>query len=158
MADFYGTVLEADAYHTARGNAAWGLLQQADKEAALTRASAVIDGRGPFSGKQSDPDEVLAWPRDGAVDSCTGHPATDGVTPRKIEYATYEVALLEAADPGSMSPAMDRATKSEQVDVLRVEYFGADTGEGAVSFPLAADRLLRCFVVAEPAMKWLERA
>lgn len=72
MADYYGTVAGADAYHQARGNAAWAAAAEADKEAALARASAYIDGLGtqqPVSGC------VLVFPgkkAGGAPKRCNG--------------------------------------------------------------------------------------
>lgn len=157
MTDYYGSVTDADAYHAARGNAAWGDLDQGAKEAALLRASDVLDGRGPFTGVQTDPGEVRSWPRDNVEDRCAGVWLDDGVVPVKIENATYELALVEAVSPGALSPVTGRATVQETVDVISVTYAKGDTGEGQVEFPLAADRLIRCFTVPAAAARWLSR-
>ena len=75
----YGTVSGADAYHLDAGNAAW-TGSDADKLAALTRASAYVDSLAlrkrkngnvctMFGGtKLGGRDQVLAWPRIGAID------------------------------------------------------------------------------------------
>jgi hypothetical protein len=97
---FYGTVADADAYHTARGNAAWGIASTEDKEAALTTASDYVDSfKASFPGKKTaGRAQDREWPRIGSdgdpvVDATGEEIATDEV-PGEVESATYEGALL----------------------------------------------------------------
>lgn len=131
---FYGSVADADAYHLARGNATWTGSNEV-KQAALTRASAYIDGRYRyvpkcgaswplFSGeKTGGRAQELAWPRTGATD-VDGNEIPDNEVPREVEHATYEAALRELVTPGSLSPDFvpsGQVTK-EKVDVIEVTY------------------------------------
>ncbi len=138
MADFYGTVVGADAYHAARDNTAWTGADSV-KQAALLRASAFIDSLG-FDGnellwpgeKTGGRAQLRQWPRTGAVDA-EGHAIDAATVPLEIEYATYEAALRELVTPGSLSPDYVPATqvKREKIDVIEVEYFASAAG-GAV--------------------------
>ena len=136
MADFYGTVAEADTYHLEAGNAAWTGTDDA-KTAALVRASQYVDSLAlrqrkngtvytMFSGVKTDGrTQVLAWPRVGAHD-VDGNDLEPDVVPVEVRYATYEAALRELVAPGSLSPDYVPAQliKREKVDVLETEYFG----------------------------------
>ncbi|HEB0696465.1 TPA: hypothetical protein RY210_001623 [Pseudomonas aeruginosa] len=165
MADaYYGTVAGADAYHQARGNAAWAAAAEADKEAALARASAYIDGLGtqqPVSGcvlvfpgkKAGGRAQALQWPRSGAVDR-DGEPVPADEVPREVEQATYEAALRELLKPGSLNPdyVATTAVKRAKVGPLETEFFGpADGAEqpnkpfvGVINDLLVPIMVLRC--------------
>lgn len=135
MADHYGTVPEADAYHLARGNTEWAGTE-AEKLAALVRASQYVDGlAGQTSSagcvyqwpgvKTGGREQRLAWPRQGATDS-DGFPLDKEEVPAEVEDATYEAALRELVSPGSLLPDYDplqsSIIKREKVDVLETEY------------------------------------
>lgn len=129
MADYYGSVANADQYHSARGNVAWTGTNDA-KLAALFRASQYIDGMGQCDGMSLFPGtktggraQVLAWPRTGATDWSGAAILADEV-PIEVEYATYEAALRELTTPGSLSPdyVPGAQVKREKVDVLETEY------------------------------------
>jgi len=139
MADYYGSVANADQYHSARGNTAW-TGSDPDKLAALFRASQYIDGMGQCDGMSLFPGvktggrtQVLAWPRAGAVDWSGAAILADEVR-IEVQYATYEAALRELATPGSLSPDYVPATqvKREKVDVLETEYFTPAEGVNPV--------------------------
>lgn len=133
---FYGTVLEADAYHAARGNAAWALLSNDEKEQALTRASDYLDrfyvqklpsGRYHplWCGVRTSSSQARAWPRDNAT--FYGEPVTNGTTPTAIEHGAYEAALREAEVPDSLLPDFTPSTDQgpvtqETVGPLTVKY------------------------------------
>jgi hypothetical protein len=149
MPDFYGTVAAADAYHAARANTAWAGDDEA-KQAALIRASAYIDGRyrklmpsgvwqSLFPGvKTEGRGQAREWPRTGATDY-EDHPLPSDQVPAEIEQATYEAALRELAEPGSLSPDYIAATaiKRQKVDVLEIEYqAAADTSGGVPTRPV----------------------
>ena len=135
----YGTVNDADAYHLARGNAAW-TGTPAVKEAALVRASDYIDGRyryktaagcwkSMFRGvRAGGRTQTVEWPRFGAFDS-EGNDIADDVIPDEIERATYAAALVELVSPGSLSPeyVASGQVKREKVGPVEVEYSGTAT-------------------------------
>lgn len=128
MADFYGTVEGATAYHTARDNAAWSAAGVTDalRTASLVRASSWIDATygNRFPGKKTEGRaQDLAWPRTGATDA-EGEEIADDEIPREIEQATFEAALRELATPGSLSPdyVASERVKQEKVGELAVTY------------------------------------
>jgi len=128
---FYGTVAGADAYNEAMGNTAWASLSEEAKTAALVRGTLYVDSYAKkwigddyrcwwtFMGqKAGGPAQYMQWPRTGidGIDSAT--------VPLSVEYATYEAAAIEGANPGSLRPIVNTSTavKREKVDVLEVEY------------------------------------
>ena len=163
MADFYGTVADADAYHLARANTAWTGTTEA-KEAALTRASAYIDGLGTklpttecvlaFPGKKAGGRaQALQWPRMDAADR-EGETIPADEVPREVENATYEAALRELLKPGSLNPdyVATMAVKKAKVGPLETEFFGPAEGDqqpnkpfvGTISDILAPIMVWRC--------------
>lgn len=136
----YGTLADADAYHLARGNAGWTGTDEA-KNAALQRATDYIDGRyrymtaggcwmSMFRGKRTaGRAQDLEWPRTGATDS-EGNEIPDDEVPVEVEHATYEAALLELLDPGSLSPVFVAAQQvtREKVGPIEVAYSDAQGG------------------------------
>lgn len=108
MADFYGSLAAALAYHEARGNAAWSAAGVDDdkREAALLRASEWLDGvyHGRWAGQKTEGrSQVRDWPRINAFDAEHNAIASDEV-PDEVERATYAAALRELVKPGSLSP------------------------------------------------------
>jgi hypothetical protein len=92
---FYGTVVDADAYHLARGNAVWATKDDATKQAALTTGSDYVDSfRSRYPGKKTGGrSQEREWPRTDASDKSGEEIASDEV-PVEVEYATYEGALM----------------------------------------------------------------
>lgn len=144
MSEYYGTEAGADAYHLARGNGAWSLLTNDQKTAALYRGSLAVDAIGSkvpeigkcvlsFPGvKTGGRGQVLQWPRTGARDSSMDSIDPDTV-PIEVEYSTYEAALLEAAMPNSLLPAVtaSQVVKRRKIDVIEREFF-EPSADGAV--------------------------
>lgn len=139
----YGTVVNADAYHLARGNTAWAGSDPL-KAAALVRASAYIDGHyrtrpndcglmlSRFGGtKTGGRAQVLEWPRTGCIDT-DGETVDSATVPDEVDRATYEAALRELVTPGSLTPDFVASTlaKREKVDVIEVEYAVAEAKPG----------------------------
>lgn len=131
----YGALIGANDYHAARGNAAWAAETVVDREAALRRATDYIDGRyrmqtaggcwvSMFRGKRTDGRaQDLEWPRTGAKDS-EGNAIPDDEVPVEVENATYEAALLELQNPGSLSPVFvaSQLVTREKVGPIEVAY------------------------------------
>jgi len=133
MVDFYGTVVGAASYHSARGNAAWAAAaSDAVRETALLIASEWIDGnfRDRFPGeKTGDRDQVREWPRQGAYDD-RAFTIDDDETPGEIERATYEAAYREILSPGSLSVDVTMGENIQSVSVagaVALTYRGAST-------------------------------
>jgi hypothetical protein len=104
----YGTSLDADAYHSLRGNAAWAAASSPDRESARLRASVSLDGMYQFRWPgvpTGGADQERAWPRTGATDYW-GNAIANAVVPRQVEQATYELALYELATPGASTPVV----------------------------------------------------
>lgn len=145
MPDFYGAVAAADAYHAARANAAWTGDDLA-KQAALIRASVYIDGRyrkllasgvwqSLFPGvKTEGRGQAREWPRTGAEDY-EGHAIPSDQVPVEVEQATYEAALRELVEPGSLSPDFVAAStvKRQKVGPIEEEFSVAAGADGAAS-------------------------
>lgn len=136
----YGTLIGANSYHTARGNVAWAEGSIPEREAALQRGTDYIDGRyryqtaggcwkSMFRGVRTDGRaQDLEWPRTGAKDS-EGNAIPPDEVPVEVEHATYEAALLELLNPGSLSPifvASQLVTK-EKVGPIEVGYSDPQT-------------------------------
>lgn len=161
MPDYYGTLAGAEAYHAARGNAAWSGDEQV-LLAALVRASSFVDGLGTklpepgkavlaFPGRKvGGRSQLLQWPRAGAIDR-NGDTIDPDLVPVEVEYATYEAALRELTAPGSLRPdyVAAQAVKREKVGPLETEFFGsADDGADAVLPVLSiVDQLLAPLMV-----------
>jgi hypothetical protein len=126
MAEHYGSLPDALAYHQARGNAAWTATGgDEDRHAALLRASVWIDStyRARFSGMKTDGrSQVREWPRTEALDVSGDQIPADEV-PLEVEEATYEAALRELVRPGSLAPDFDgkASIKAERVKVGSIE-------------------------------------
>lgn len=132
----YGTRADADTYHSDRGNSAWGAASEADRDAAMARATDYIDGRywrrlptGAYTSMFPGVPTAAAvaagrqWPRKGAADGY-GNAIADDVVPDAVQRATYEAALRELSAPGSLSPDFtpaDRITR-ERIGELEVSY------------------------------------
>lgn len=161
MADHYGTLPGALAYHEVRGNAAWSAdgVTDGQRTAALVRASSAIDGMyGPrFPGKKAGGrEQALAWPRAGAIDHCAGEEIPEDEIPVGVVNATYELALAELASPGSSTPTVTpgQVVQSESVGPISTSYFAP--GQGAASgldaqrqVLFAVEDALRCVILPD---------
>lgn len=160
MADFYGTLAGALAYHTARGNAAWsaGTVTDPQREAAILRASEALDGiYGPrFTGRKASRAQDRAWPRVGAVDHCADDAIPEGETPAEVETATYALALAELTSPGSSTPTLTlgKSVKRQKVGNIEREFFSPEEGiaitiESLRPVLTAVEDALRCLLIPD---------
>ena len=121
--DSYVSVADADTYWTDRNNLDWTTADTADKEKALREATEYIDGtfEGRWIGEHpGSTSQVLAWPRNGAVDS-EGRNVT-GI-PQQVENATSRLALDALSN--FLTQAEDRGGRIARAKVgpLDVSYF-----------------------------------
>lgn len=140
MSEYYGTSARADAYHLARGNAAWAALTSEQKTAALYRGSLAVDAIGnkvpeigqcvlAFPGvKTGGRSQLLQWPRTDALDT-SGDAIDPDAVPTEVEYSTYEAALIEAATPNSLMPVVTaaKALKRRKLGELEQEFAVSDS-------------------------------
>lgn len=133
----YGDLEGALAYHAARGNAAWSADGVTDEQrtAALTRASSWVDGyRSRFPGRKAGGRaQEREWPRVGASDAEDNEIADDEI-PVEIEQATYEAALRELVEPGSLSPDLERGGAVKRLKAGSVEIEYADSASLTTTF------------------------
>jgi hypothetical protein len=103
--DSFVSVVDCDNYHSDLGNAAW-TGTQADKEAALRRATAYVSTGFTFTGKRTNGrSQALAWPRTGVTDR-EGVEIADDEVPYEVVDATCEAALFEIATPNGLLPTV----------------------------------------------------
>jgi len=151
-ADAYSDVASCSAYATAYyGAALTG--SPADKEAAIRRATAYLNGLAWKGTRTLGRAQSLAWPRTGVVD-CEGLSIGDAEIPLDLIYAQHELARAEFQSPGILTPAVSKANATvvrEKVDVLEVEY-DTDNLTGSIDevrpiVTAAMDRL-KCYLSA----------
>lgn len=111
-------------------------------EAAARRATAWLDGEyGPrFIGEPASVSQALEWPRNDAW--FRGEELLNDTIPRQIVEAMCEAAIRELAEPGIMSPDMDRGgrVKRERVEgVVDIEYM--DGAPVATTFTVIEGKL-----------------
>lgn len=125
----YISVLEATAYHKARGNAdAWDAID--DKEASLRRATEYMMQvyRLRWTGYRVKLGQSLDWPRaevwipdsSAAIYGSRLAFVPINVIPVEVKRACAELALQTAS--GALAPNIERATVKEQVGPISVEY------------------------------------
>ena len=138
----YVSVADADAYHLARGNSTWAAASEANKEAALVRATSSLDGiySGRWPGRRYDQDQALDWPRYDAWDR-DGYPLAG--LPQRIKDATCAAALIELAAAGALSKALERggSIRREKIGPIETEY--APGAPAATAYPAIAQALAR---------------
>jgi len=135
---FYGTLVDAAAYHTERGNAAWGAAaNDTIRTQALINASEYIDSFAKqFAGKPTGGrTQIRYWPATGVY--LDGEELDDTIVPREIEAATYEAALL-LVQGIDLRPNLDRggAVKRERVKAgpAEVETEYADSASTGTTY------------------------
>lgn len=159
--NYYGSLADALAYHAEVGNTQWADPAKTDPErlSALVRGSRALDGRYgvTFAGfKTGGLAQVRAFPRTGGFDYCAQLELDPNVVPLAIEQAAYELALVELASPGALTPTVGfgRVTKSEAVEgaASRSFFSPRELGmEGSLlngfrPTILAAEDLLVCYL------------
>ena len=135
--DSYISVADATAYHALMGNTNWGLLTNTEKESALRRAAAYMEGayRQSWRGTRLYRTQALSWPRYGAC--VDGFDLPSNEVPSDIPLAQADLALKAAA--GDLAPDIERAVIREKVGPLETEY--SPYGSQVTSYRAIALRL-----------------
>lgn len=140
-ADSYVSSANADAYHSAFGNAAWASATDPQKDAALRSATQYLDSRYRFKGVRKTYAQALMWPRSSVW--------LDGVyllwPVNRVVQATCELGLRALA-ARLQSDAPDQITLHEKVGDLEDTLSGSNNA-GQVRFAVVDD-LLRPFATA----------
>lgn len=126
-AESYASSAQADAYHLARGNAAWAAV--ADKEGALRRATDYMgqNYRLRWKSYRATGAQRLDWPRAWVeiTDAPQGYGSIGAyypanAVPEEVRNACMELALLASAQ--DLNPTLQRSTKQETVGPISVLY------------------------------------
>lgn len=118
-ADSLCSVADADAYHAARGNAAWALLGTTAKEQALRRATDYLGGyAGSWKGVRTSSTQTLDWPRSGAV--VNGYEIAGNIVPVAVANACAVLALKGSA--GDLAPDQGPQKQSVKVGPIETTY------------------------------------
>ena len=151
----YVTVADVDQYAADFG-AAWAG-DEADKEAAIRRAEAYLDGLNWKGRKTAGRAQDSAWPRTGAYDS-DGFEIDAEEIPQEIQRAAAVLAVVELANPGGLTPQITPAqiAQSETVGPISVSY---RQGGGAMDArPIVTSALDAIKGLLKPKTVFLERA
>jgi len=118
-AESFCSVADANARQTAFGNAAW-TGTEADKEAALRRATAFMEQRyrDRWKGTRLFRAQALSWPRYGAIVDDFDVDST--VVPAEVKNACADLAVKALAE--DLNPDLTRAVIREKVGPLETEY------------------------------------
>lgn len=124
-------VAGADAYASVADCSAWAVnyYGQAltgiptDKEAAIRRAVAYMNGLKWKGARTFGRDQSLAWPRQDVTD-CEGLSIASNAIPAEIIFAQHVLARVEFQSPGALSPSVSlgAVVKREKVDVIEQEF------------------------------------
>lgn len=151
-ANSYVSIIEADTYHSLRGNTIWASATESDKVVALVRATDYVDARWKFTGEPVKSTQALTFPRKSEYLNKNGDDVSASV-PVEIASATMEYALLVLGDGTALielSPAAEDATQSrvimqrDKVGSLETEtrWDSVLSARVTVSYP-AADRIIK---------------
>ncbi len=118
-AESYCSVADADARHTAFGNAGWTGADTV-KEQALRKATAYMEQayRDRWKGTKLYRAQALSWPRYGAI--VDGWDIDSTVVPNEVRDACADLALRALTE--TLNPDLTRAVIREKVGPLETEY------------------------------------
>lgn len=138
-AESYASVDDADAYHVARANSAWALLDAPAKEASLRKATDYLEAvyTGEWQGVRTTTGQMLEWPRANVPALAgTGYEPSNAI-PRRLIMATCELALKASA--GVLLKDEEQRVAEESVGPLSVKY--ADGAPAATQYSMVANLL-----------------
>ena len=128
-AESYVDVTSADTYHSNRSNAAWAAATTANKEAALRKAAAYLDGhyRNRWKGcRVQTLIQPLEWPRESVVVQ-GGYTFPSNSIPQRLKDAQCELALRALS--GDLATDAANNVRREKIDVIETEYFAGTTNQ-----------------------------
>ena len=111
--DVYADLSEADTYFAARLVGDWAAASDGEREAALLRATAFLDGRYRWIGRRADPDQPLGWPRHDATDP---EGRTHTGIPVSVKHACAELACIALSQ--DLAPQAERGGRGIPTSVF----------------------------------------
>lgn len=152
-AEAYSDVASCSAWATSYyGHALTG--STADKEAAIRRAVAYLDGLQWTGTRTTGRVQALAWPRTGVTD-CEGNAIGANEIPQEVIFAQHVLARVEFQSPGILSPTLSlgAVVRRNKVDVIEQE-FDTSRMSGTIAelrpvITMAIDRL-SCLLAVKP--------
>jgi len=149
--DVYTDVAEADAYFAARNVTGWSDAPIVEREAALLRATAYLDGHYRWIGSRAAAEQPLGWPRIGAVDA---DGRAHGGLPVAVKHACAELAWIALRQ--ELAPSADRGGRvlAERVGSVEIRY--ADGAPSGRIYPYVD--LLLVGLVRDPTTAAVRRA
>ncbi len=154
----YISVADADAHFSARSNATWAALTDAQKEAALRNATDYMTQtyRLRWKGTRVSATQALDWPRamverpDYAYTGANGYTMIDGAyyfpsneVPAEVARACAILALTASAS--DLAPNVGRLKSRVKVGPIETEYVA---GSSALTRYTAVDDLLKPFLAS----------
>ncbi len=121
---------------------------QLQRQQALISAARMLDRSTQFTGDETVPGQVRAWPRDGAANNCTGEDVADGSTPDDIAFAEYELADILWLDAEvAASSGTGSNVKRVKAGSAEVEFFTGTSGTlSETRLPTVVNDLAGCYV------------
>lgn len=147
------SVAAADAYHLARGNAAWAALDNPAKEGALIRATDYLGqvyGQR-WKGVRVSSVQSLDWPRYDVT--ANGYPVASDIVPVAVANACAELALR--ASSGALTVDVGRLKESVKVGPIETTYVA---GSSAQTRFTAVDNMLAGYLGGGSSMIAVVRA
>ena len=140
-------VQDADDYLAAKLGSTWSTATTLQKQQAIVTAARMLDRAVKWSGSKTVSTQVLAWPRDGANNGCTGEAVTNATTPDEIAYAQFLLAdrlFLDATLADNLGTGSN--IKRVKAGSAEVEYFSPtiDTNTDT-RLPVAVNDIAKCF-------------
>lgn len=120
--DTFISVADADTYFGTRlYSTTWTGATTADKERALRMATAILN-RERWAGGITSANQLLAWPRSGAIDQ-EGRAVSPTAIPTAVRDATCELAMALLIDDLTQNDG-NAGVKTVQAGSVRIEYNG----------------------------------
>lgn len=141
-------VQDADDYLAAKIGSTWSTASTLQKQQALISAARMMDRVVPWSGTKTSAAQALEWPRDDAINGCTGESVTDGTIPDEIAEAEFELANQLFLD-STLADGTGTGSNVKRVKAgsAEVEFFTPTIdSEYNTRLPVAANDLARCFM------------
>ncbi|MCP3065798.1 hypothetical protein LXT21_44230 [Myxococcus sp. K38C18041901] len=141
-ADSYSTLVEADAYHSARGhNAEWAAASVEARERVLKWATRVLDTHYRYLGARASAAQSLAWPRRGVV--FDGATVSATAIPAQLRWAVAEFAfrLLQEDWTAGLGPVVDEGVQVGPLKTSKETHVAIPAEVAALVSPLVVPRL-----------------
>lgn len=144
---------------------AWNAASADDKARALVAAADWLDRASTYSGDPTVSGQPRAWPRDGAVNACTGDAIADGTIPDDIFYAQAWLAGAILVDNAAAASSGEGSNvKQAKAGSASVTFFRPTQGSASdVRLPQVAHDYNKCYTesnanIAGPTASGTSRA